>query len=305
MRYRPFGRSGQAVSCLTLSLGADAIARGRDAGCELIYSALEAGINSYCLETADPVLAEVVGEALRHLDRKLVNITLTLGAGDGRRGSVRDFSAEGMTGAIDRALQVSGLGWFDTALLDEPGEHELAQSTLNALKALRATERVRLLGVAGDGEVMDTYVSTGAFDVLLTSFHVNSPWQVRSRMRTAHEQDMAIFARGYFPESLDSRRKAETAHVQKKGLFGFGAGGGRSRNDPLAGAGTFAFLHQTTGWTAEQICLAHVLTDPSIGSVVVQADDAERINALAKVPERDMPPGLSAQIEMARIAAAA
>jgi len=305
MRYRPFGRAGQAVSAITLSLGQDAISRGREAGCDLIYSALEAGINSYRLETADPVLAEVVGEAMKHLDRKLVNVSLTLGAGDGRRGSVRDFSAEGLTSAIDRALHVSGLGWFDTALLDEPGEHELAQSTLNALKALRATERVRLLGVAGDGEVMDTYVSTGAFDVLLTSFHVNSPWQVRSRMRTAREQDMAIFARGYFPASLDSERKAaRTQEPPKKGLFGFSVGS-KAPATPLSGAGTFAFLHRTHGWTAEEVCLAHALTDPSIASVVIEARDAERLNALAKVPERDMPPGLSAQIEMARIAAAA
>ena len=76
--------------------------------CDLIYSALEAGINSYRLETADPVLAEVLGQALKHVDRKLVQVSLTLGAGDGRRGSDRDFSAEGITSAIDKALQASG-----------------------------------------------------------------------------------------------------------------------------------------------------------------------------------------------------
>ncbi|RYG09294.1 MAG: oxidoreductase, partial [Caulobacteraceae bacterium] len=185
MRYRPFGHAGQAVSALTLSLGARDIAGGPEAGRDLIYSALEAGINSYRLESADPVLAEVLGEALRHVDRKLVQVSLMLGAGDGRRGSDRDFSAEGMTASMDRALHASGLGWFDLAILDEPGDHELPQSSLNALKALRATERVRLLGVSGDGEVMDTYVSTGAFDVLITPYHVNSPWQIRSRLRAA------------------------------------------------------------------------------------------------------------------------
>lgn len=306
MRYRPFGRSGAAVSCVTLSIGAKAISRGPAAACDLIYSALEAGINSYILETADPVLAEVVGEALKHLDRKLVSVSMVLGNGDGRRGSLRDFTAEGMTGAIDRALQVSGLGWFDTALLAEPGEDEIAQSSLNALKALRATERVKLLGIAGNGPVMDTYVSTGAFDLLVTSYHVNSPWQVRSRIRAAREQDMVIFANDYFPESLDSERKAATVHEpeKKRGLFGFG-GGPKAPSTPLKGAGTFAFLHRTQGWTAEEICLGHTLTDPSIASVIIEADDVERLNGLAQVPERDMPPGLPAQIEMARIAAAA
>ncbi len=301
MRYRPFGPAGQAVSCLTLSLGVRDIAGGRQVGRELVYSALEAGINSYRLETADPLLAEVLGEALRHVDRKLVQVSLTLGAGDGRRGSGRDFSAEGITSAIDRALHTSGLGYFDLAILDEPGDHELPQSTLNALKALRATERVRLLGIAGDGEVMDIYVSTGAFDVLATPFHVNATWQVRSRLRAAQEGDMAIFVYDYFPDSLNTAKKAAAVHAPKKGFFGFG-GSPKSTEGPHAHAGAFAFLHRTNNWTAEAICLAYALTDPSVSSVMIAASDVERLNTLSLVPDRDMPPGLGAQIEMARVA---
>jgi aryl-alcohol dehydrogenase-like predicted oxidoreductase len=306
MRYRPFGASGGAVSSLTLSLGVDALARGEKPAHELIYEALEAGINAYSLETADPVLAEVLGHALANVDRKLLNVSLHLGAGDGRKGSARDFSAEGITGAIDRCLHVSGLGWFDLAILDEPGEHELPQSSLSALKALRATERVRYLGVAGEGEVMDAYVSTGAFDVLATPFHVNVDWRVRSRMRAAREQDMVILAYDYFPEALNTEKKAATVNQQpvRKGLFGFTGGKPeRPKDDPLANVGTFAFLHRTPNWTAEAICLAHAMTDPNVASVLVRATDPERLAVLAAVPERDMPPGLSAQIEMARVAA--
>jgi len=304
MRYRPFGLAGQAVSAVTLSLGARDIAGGPEAGRELIYSALEAGINSYRLETADPVLAEVLGQALKHVDRKLVQVSLTLGAGDGRRGSDRDFSAEGITSAIDKTLHASGLGHFDLAILDEPGDHELPQSTLNALKALRATERVRLLGIGGDGPVMDTYVSTGAFDVLATPFHVNASWQVRSRLRAAREGDMAIFVYGYFPDSLNTAKKAASVHVEKKrGFLGFG-GGPRPKGGPLAHAGTFAFLHRTNNWSAEAICLAYALTDPSVSSVMIEASDIERLTTLSHVPDRDMPPGLAAQIEMARVAGA-
>lgn len=299
MRYRPFGASGAAISTLTLSLGVDSLSRGVNAANDLIFSALEAGINSYRLETADPVLAEVVGQALSNVDRKLLNVSLELGAGDGRKGSQRDFSAEGMTGAIDRCLHVSGLGWIDVALLEEPGEDELPQSSLNALKALRATERVRFLGVSGEGEVMDAYVSTGAFDVLGTPFHVNVDWKIRSRVRAAREKDMAILAYDYFPSELDTEKKTIELNQPKKGLFGFG----KSKALPVAQASTFAFLHRTPYWTAEEICLAHAMTDPAISSVLVTARDAERLNALASVPERDMPPGLAAQIEMARVAA--
>ena len=71
MRYRPFGQAGQAVSALTLSLGPRDIAQGPEAGRELIYSALEAGINSYRLETADPVLAETAFTYARQLGEAL------------------------------------------------------------------------------------------------------------------------------------------------------------------------------------------------------------------------------------------
>jgi aryl-alcohol dehydrogenase-like predicted oxidoreductase len=304
MRYRPFGSTGSSISNVTLSLGIDAVSRGPEAAAELIYAGLESGINSYRLETADPVLAEVVGHALSSVDRKLLIVSLTLGRRDGRRSDGdRDFSAESMTHAIDRALHVSGLGWIDVALLERPGEQELPQSSLNALKALRATERVRFLGVFGDDEVMDAYVSTGAFDVLATPSNVNSSWKVRSRIRAAQEQDMAVLAYDYYPEALSSRKKAATLHEPKKGFFGLG-GGKRAKDDPLAGAGTFAFLHETPHWDAESICLAHVMNDPSIASVLIRAHDVPRLEALAAIPDRDMPPGLSAQIEMARVGAA-
>lgn len=303
MRYRPFGNAGQSVSALTLGLSYRDIARGPEACSEIIYTALEAGINSYRLRDASPVLAEVLGEALKHVDRKLVQVSLTIGAGDGRKGTDRDFTAEGMTGCIDKALHASSLGWFDQAILDQPGTEELPQSSLNALKVLRATERVRLLGVSGDGEVMDTYVSTGAFDVLVTPYHVNSPWQVKSRIRAARDQDMAIFAYGYFPESLETVKKAEMANEGKRGLFGLGRPA-RDKKNPLRGVGTFAFLHKTPYWNAEDICLAYALTDPSISSVMIHSEDVDRLNQLAQVPDRDLPPGLAAQIEMARVAGA-
>jgi hypothetical protein len=72
----------------------------------------------------------------------------------------------------------------------------------------------------------------------------------------------------------------------------------------MTNAGSFAFLHQTPNWNAESICLAFTLTDPAVASVMVDAINPERMEALAAVPERDLPPGLSAQIEMARVGSA-
>ncbi|MDQ1155353.1 aldo/keto reductase [Brevundimonas sp. SORGH_AS_0993] len=296
MRYRPFGATSSAVSSITLSFGDEALARGRKAALELIYSALEAGVNTFRLETADPVAAEVLGEALSYVERSLVCVILTLGVGYGR-GPDRDFSAEGMTGAIDRALHFSGLGWIDLALLQEPGEHELPQASLQALKTLRATGRVKLLGVAGGGQVMDAYVSTGAFDVLATPLDINVDWRIRNRIRTARQQDMAVFAYDYFH---DRRRRSPDEPLFKKGLFGLGKAK-RPPDTPQKDA--FGFLYRTQGWTAETICLGYVLSDPSVSSVIVRAADVEQLALLTAVPERDMPPGLAAQIEMGRVIA--
>lgn len=304
MRYRPFGRAGSAVSNLTVRLGASAIMRGPDYTRQLIFQALEGGVNAYALESADPVLAEIVGAALSVVDRELVTVILTLGAGDGRRGSERDFSPEGLTHAIDRVLHVSALGWVDVAVLDQPGEDELPQLSLQALKAQRSSGRARLLGVAGDGPVMDAYVSTGAFDVLVTPYHVNSSWKIRSRMTAARERDMAVIASGFFPEALARAQGASpVAPPQKRGLFGFGA----KPESPTEHrpADVFAFLHHIQGWTAEQLCLAYTLTDPSIASAVIDVDTPERLSALIDTPERDLPAGLAAQIEMARVRSAA
>lgn len=303
MRYRPFGRSGTVVSALTLRISVESLARGPERARELVYAALESGINTFHLASADSVLAEVIGQALGEVERKLVCVSAGLGRTDDRGRPGRDFSPEGLTGAIDRILSLSGLGWLDLVMLDEPSEAEMPQTALTALKAQRASGRVKMLGVAGDGEVMDAYISTNAFDVLATGLHMNSAWQALHRIRAAQERDMAVMGYGYFPSSLDTARKAEIAHQPKKGLFGFG--GGRSVTDPLANAGTFAFLHSTHGWTAEDICLGYLLTNPTLATVMIDANTPERIAALASVPERDLPPGLAAQIEMARVRTAA
>ena len=73
MRYRPFGRSGAAISNLTLSLGFDALSRGPDQAKELIYSGrFVSGEEAYALGLATEVLPsdEVLPRA-RALAREL------------------------------------------------------------------------------------------------------------------------------------------------------------------------------------------------------------------------------------------
>ena len=298
MRYRPIGASGAAVSTLCLTLGRSHLARGPAALGDLIFSALEQGINAYHLDCADPDLLRVAGDAFSHVERRLLWVSLSLGTSPHPRGSRRDFSPESLRQTLEDSLRASGLGWFDVAVLDEPAEAELPLSSLQALKAMRSSGQVRLLGIRGDNAVMDTYLSTGAFDALFTPFSVEADWQIRSRLRAAQKRDMAIFIYDYQRHlDLASSRPGSATAPRKPGLFAMMG----KRAPAEASTHPFAFLHTTPNWTAEEICLAAALTEPSIASALIQVSDRHSLESLAQVPERHLPAGLSAQIEMARV----
>lgn len=305
MRYRQFGRSGMTLSAITLTLDDDASMRGPQACRQLIYAALEQGINSFHLASADPDLPATVGEALSVVDRNLVFVSQRLGVvADGRK-SVRDFSPEALSATVDHALEGSNLQQIDLVMLDNPGADEFPQRALSTLKALRSVGKVRLLGVAGDNDAMEAYVSTGAFDVLATPYHLRSGWKERNRLKSAVALDMGVLAYDWFPQEVSTPKRVEAmAQPQpaRRGFLGFGGGrpAAAPAASPLNGMGTYAFLHQTPGWTAEEICLAYALTEPAVASCMLSAADAGRLASLAAVPDRDLPSGLPAQIEMAR-----
>lgn len=301
MRYRSFGRSGKSISDLTLNLSERTLARGKTAGPALVTEAMENGINSFLLETPDTILAELVGRAVAGVDRHLIFVAVRVGNISQRGQLTRDFSPAGVTAAIDAVLLASGIEYLDMVLLDDPHEDELSHATLSALKALRASGRIQMLGIAGGDKVMDAYVSTSAFDVLTTPFNVDASWTTRNRISAATSHDMAVVGYDFFPDYLSSLKKIESGNRPKWGLFDWGRSKHQDsdlRNQGLEG---FAFLHQTPGWTAEEICLSYALSEPMLASVVIDTSDSEHLARLAELPERTLPPGMVAQIEMARV----
>ena len=301
MRYRPFGRLGKSGSAVTLNLSEHTLARGKSSAPALVTEAMEQGINSFMLETPDPILGELIGRAIAGVDRRLLLISTRVGNLRERGQMVRDLSPAGVSAAVDRVLHAAGQDYLDLVLLDEPGEGELSHATLSALKALRASGRIQMLGIAGKGAVMDAYVSTNAFDVLMTPYNVHSDWTMRNRIRAAVERDMAVIAYDHFPDSLSSLKKVEALDGQKRGLFGFGKPSSPAKDHCFKGVGTFAFLHQTANWSPEEICMAYALSEPTLASVLIDTADSRMLEKLADLPDRDMPPGMAAQIEMARV----
>ena len=274
-----------AISVVSLSL-TDNASRSRPADWQsFLFAAFERGINAIEIVGRHPALIEGVGMALEAIERRLVFVCLRLGVAPSR-----DFTPDGMRHLIDSVISRTGIDYLDAVVLDDPHSAELSPYALETLRGIRQSGRARMLGVGGKDDAMDAYISTGAFDLLCTPFSLTSGWKERLRLKAAMEHDMAVLGYDYFPEGLVKPPRAPI----KQSLFG-----GRSAR-PLDNMGGYAFLHEMKSWRPEDLCLAYALTEPSLASVQINAGDIDQLDALAAVSERDLPPGLGAQIEMAR-----
>ncbi len=151
---------------------------------------------------------------------------------------------------------------------------------------------MRYVGVRGEGESIDAHIDSGVFDLLEMPYNLTSGWRERNRLRRASAREMAVIGYDAYPRGFH----ATTQEARKRPLGGLFA----PKPGPLDGVGSYAFLDSTAHWSAEEICLAYVLTEPAMATVQVEASSVSEIETLAALPERELPPGLAAQIEMAR-----
>jgi aryl-alcohol dehydrogenase-like predicted oxidoreductase len=272
MRYRSFGRSGQVVSAVSLLLDG----RSRHSSKEwrnLVRLALDCGINGFEIAGESPQVIEGAAEGLSAVERELLFVTwrpTMLAADPGN--SVEAFVAR------------MGLEYLDMMAFDGPPP---------SLDSLKNTRRVRAYGLAGQDDESDLLVSRGSFDALAAAYSPASGWKERNRIKAAAARDMAVVAHSICPDEILPKPEG----VLKKTFF-------RNKANPLSGVGSYRFLDSTPGWTPEEICLAYVLTEPSVTTVRLEVDNAERLERLAETTEKDLPTGVAAQIEMARFSAA-
>jgi aryl-alcohol dehydrogenase-like predicted oxidoreductase len=289
MRYRPLGPTGMAISVVSLRLD-DGGARPRPGDWQaFLYAAFECGINAFEIVGRHPALIEGLGAALEAVERRLVFVSLRLGVSP-----ARDFSPDGMRHLIDSVITRTGMDYLDAVILDDPQSEELSPYALEMLRGIRQSGRARMLGVGGEDDAIDAYLSAGAFDLLRTPFSLTSGWRDRLRLKAAMEHDMGVIGYGYHPEGLIRA----PAPASRPSLFG-------PRANPLAAMGSYAFLHEMPNWSSEALCLAYAMTEPALASVQISVDSIKELEALSAVAERDLPPGLGAQIEMARFGAGA
>lgn len=291
MRYRPFRPTGAAVSALSLIL-TDTPMRP-DKRTALIYTALEAGINTFEIQSHDPQVAAILGQALSTIERRMLFVALRLGwAYEGGK-RVRDLSPHGLSGIIEQTLARSGLDRIDVAILDVLPHERLPSHVLPSLHAARAARQVGMLGVGGEAGT-DPYIGDPAFEVLATPFNLQSGWTERNRLKRAVDSDMAIIGCDYCPETVHPAAKAE-----KPPLRGLGRLTGRKPHV----SESYGFLGRTRGWSQAQICLGYALTEPSLATVQTDVHDPRDLETLAGVVDQHLPTGVAAQIEMARFTA--
>ncbi len=290
MRYRPFGRSGLALSTIGLHLPGHVLTKNRGLMEKLLTAGLENGINTYHFDNADPKILQAAADIFSVVERRLLFLSL----------SACDTATDGMTydlGSLkDRlrgAIKDSGLLWLDLVLFDKAGTTTLPDNSYDFVKTLQRSKMLRYIGARAQTADMADLIQGRRFDVLRTGFDIDSTWDKRRHIDAAIASDMAVFAEDTFPESY---RKASDLIPQeaKRGWFGAKA------KNPLAGAGTYAFLHQTPEWTPEELCLGYALSQPSLSCIYVTADSPAHLESLAMVPERHLPSSVPAQIEMAR-----
>ncbi|MGC1302441.1 MAG: aldo/keto reductase [Caulobacteraceae bacterium] len=279
MRYRPFNRSGLSTSAITVAIPAGSL-RETDAF-RLICTALEHGINSFDIADGDEAAAAALRQAIASVGRGVLVLTLRLERVD---------ADEELTPTVRTALHTSGAGFFDVLMLDEACA--LTPRTCEQIEALKAARLVRMAGMAGDREGAEAALAAPEIDVLSTTYNLRSGWPERNRLKAASTRGMTLVGRNF---SVDPARAVKLE--SPKGL------GRLFRKPPPAQVQhAYDFMKETRGWTPHQISLAYALTEPSLATVQVETASPALVEELAGTVERQLPAGVTAQIELARVA---
>jgi aryl-alcohol dehydrogenase-like predicted oxidoreductase len=287
MRYRPFGITGKAVSAVSLALGRGGKGPGDAAGWRnLMFAGMENGINCFDIEVGLEALEFGVAQALQAVERRLVFLIFTM-----RSDPRRPFTVEHLAETVKRGLARSSAGYIDVLMFDPETYAVLTPRARALLARLKEADLVLQLGVCGEADALDAAVADPDFEVLATPYNLTSEWKARRVLREASAAGMAAI--GYDPAPADMVQPPQQpkliAMPRRKEV-----------HNPLSGVGTYAFLHTTSGWTPEALCVAYALTEPALATLQIDISLAGQLEDLACVPERDPPTGLGAQVEMAR-----
>lgn len=274
MRYRSFGDQPASVSAITLRLD-DARHKGHATDWrDFVFAALEAGINAFEIGHTSVAMLGGVAEAFAAVERRLYVVSWRTSLSGGA------FETSKRVRELAESL---GLAQIDMLTLELEGPLR----DPGVLSHLRRTEVARWFSVAGPPSVLDDAIARGQFDGLVMKSDPDGGWTDRNRIRAAAARGMGVVA-----VDVGLSVGVSEAPPPKAGLF--------SLFNRRTAPDEQTFRIQVPGWTAQQVAIAHALTDPAISTIMVQPTCTPTLEGLAWAVERDLPAGAQAQIEMAR-----
>jgi aryl-alcohol dehydrogenase-like predicted oxidoreductase len=260
---------------------------------DLVFAALEAGINSFELASFSTDWNAVIRAAIEAAGRNVLVLTLRApsptASGADARGAAGTLKAQ-----VVAALEQIGVERFDAIVLDAGGASSPEDAAM--LHALRDRGLARMVGVTCGRGGPNLDVVTAGYDILATPFGLQADAGLRKRLRTVVENNITLIGHDFFDIGAPPAEAEAPKGLAR--LF---------KRAPVAIADTdaYEFLRRTPNWTAQEIALAYALTEPSLATITVQTTDAATLDGLAKAVERELPAGAAAQIEMARFSAPA
>ncbi|MEI9905980.1 MAG: hypothetical protein WDN06_20295 [Asticcacaulis sp.] len=201
MRYRPFGRSGLALSTLGLHLSREKLHKNHSLLQKLITAALENGINTYHFESNDPKMLQAAAEVFSVVERKLLFVSV--GAQEpALNADPAAYALPALKERLRGAIKDTGLSWLDLLVFSEDGVALLPEDSLHFVKSLQRSKMLRYVAAEAEPASMPAIIKSGHFDVIKTTFDIDSSWDKRRQIDNAISREMNVMASGFFPRSL-------------------------------------------------------------------------------------------------------
>lgn len=294
MRYRSFGEGGQSISTVLVAVDSAEAATISD---HYLSGCLALGVNAFEARLDDLSAIQALGRTASSVERTMLVVGLRIPVGDAR--TPRDLSRETLIRQLQDALRNTGLRWIDYLMVEDPAQGELGPSFFMTVEAARHAKRLRYVGVSGDSVAITDVIEQGGMQIYAAPYNLRCTQFVRKRMRQAEATNVMILGYDHYPSAI---RKVQSAPAAAASGFLQFLGLGGARREPADDDSPYSFLNYVRDWTAEQVCLSYALNEPSLSAARITAPDFETLKGLIAASERELPNGLSAQIELARVA---
>lgn len=158
----------------------------------LIHTAIDGGITAFDTGPAYGAgeAEERLGRAISELVRDKLFISTKAGVQENKK---RDFSANAISGSLDRSLARLNCEYVDAFFMHGSGKAELNEELAECLEMEKARGRVRYIGMAGRGDELDAALDLGIFDLLMAPVHGGLSITETARLTRARNAGVCIF----------------------------------------------------------------------------------------------------------------